>query len=278
MGLLQKLSDNGLDTPKMEAPVQDKPVANKKSNSVGLLKKSLMASENRRLDFFEFTGKYNLEIAAILKNQNGTYRITDCIGLDGKSICLSTSTADFWNGTIEYQDKLYTFITPTEAQAFCQFFTPQTFSTITRINIIKTKNNSIFIICNTQLYETLDFISDIEAVENTETSFEMNIENNADSSCAYKIDFSEALESFILSNAKNDACFSKVILKELYYTLCKNFPEPSKLLYSTKACFTLYTNEEIPVELLYNHINLESAYIIEQHSELLSVENIKNSL
>ena len=277
MGLLQKLSDNGLDTPKQETPVLDKPVANKKSNSVGLLKKSLMASENRRLDFFEFTGKYNLKICALLKSQNGTYRITDCIGLDGKSICLSTSTADFWNGTIESQDKLYTFGNNDDARAFCQFFTPDSFSLFKTINIIRTKNNSIFFICNAELDFNSDLISDLEAVENTETSFETNNNSNLANSYSYKIDFAEALESFILSDSNHEAYFSKVILKELYYNLCLNFPEPSKLLYSDKGSFTLFTDENLPAELLYNHIKIESTFIIGQHAELLSVEN-NNSL
>ena len=60
MGLLQKLSDSALNTPVKQEPVENKPVVIKKSNSVGLLKKSLLAnttSDSRRLDFFEFTGQ-----------------------------------------------------------------------------------------------------------------------------------------------------------------------------------------------------------------------------
>ena len=112
MGLLQKLSDSALNTPVKQEPVENKPVVIKKSNSVGLLKKSLLAnttSDSRRLDFFEFTGKYNLEICALLKNENGNYRITNCLGLDGESICLSVSTEDFWEGIIPDAEKLYTF-------------------------------------------------------------------------------------------------------------------------------------------------------------------------
>ena len=143
MGLLQKLSENGLEPEKKEEPVLDKPVVLKKSNAVGLLKKSLLASENRRLDFFEFTGKYNLEMCALLKNQNGTYSITACTGIDGESICLSTSTQDFWAGTISQPNKLiYSYdMSTSDALPFLQFFSSKLKKQIKSFNIIKTKNN-----------------------------------------------------------------------------------------------------------------------------------------
>ena len=124
MGLLQKLSDTGIEPPAKEPqPVPDKPVVLKKSNSVGLLKKSLYASENRGLDFFEFTGKYNLEMCAILKNTDGEYRIQNCVGFDGESICLSVSTVDFWEGTINQANKGFSFNTDSsDALPFFQFF------------------------------------------------------------------------------------------------------------------------------------------------------------
>ena len=279
MGLLQKLSDSGLDTQKQETPALDKPGANKKSNTVGLLKKSLMASDNRRLDFFEFTGKYNLEMCALLKNQNGTYSITACTGIDGESICLSTSTQDFWAGTITQANKLiYSYdMSTSDALPFLQFFSSKLKKQIKSFNIIKTKNNSIFIFFNKPPVVNEEFILDIQTIENTDILFENSIENS-NSLYSYKIDFSEALESFILSNSKNQVHFSTVIVNELYHNLCINFPAPSKLLYSSKGSFTLFTDEQLPIELLYNHIKLESNFILDNHSELLSVSDAKNSL
>ena len=283
MGLLQKLSDSGLDTPKEPLPVQDKPVIQKKSNSVGLLKKSLIAgdSSNRRLDFFEFTGKYDLEMCAILKNQDGNYEINNCVGFDGESVCLSVSTADFWNGTIPQNEKLYTFEAASqEALPFFQLFSKKFNDKLKTIQIIKTKNNSIFIICNNKVNANALFISDLEAVENTVTDFEeaykpLKISSFADT---FEIDFSEALESFVLSNSKNDIKFSSILLNEIYYNLCINFPEPEQLIYSPKGKFTLYvTEKDIPVELLYNHLRVECNFVLGNHSELLSVTRKQGS-
>ena len=274
MGLLQKLSVNGLDTPKEVTPVEDKPVVQKKSNSVGLLKKSLLAGENRRLDFFEFTDKYNFDICAFLKAEEGSYRIYNCTGFDGESVCLSVSSEDFWDGTLSESNKLYSYkVSSSEALPFLQFFSAKLKEKISDINVLKTINNSIVIICNKAPSNLNSFISDIEAVEKTETAFEAETKiNPADFNQSFKIDFSEALESFIISNSKNDVVFTKVIVDELFYNLQKNFPEPSKLLYSPKGKFTIYLKEsDLPVELLYNHLRIETSFILGNHSELLVV-------
>ena len=281
MGLLQKLSDTGIEPPaKEQQPVPDKPVVLKKSNSVGLLKKSLLASENRGLDFFEFTGKYNLEICAILKNTNGDYRIQSCVGFDGESICLSVSSVDFWEGTITQTNKAFSFNTDSsDALPFFQFFSKKLKDRIKTIKIIKTQNSSILLICNDDIEINNTFIDDLEAVEKTETSFPENSPvSESDFKGSFVLDFSEALESFVLSNSKNDIEFSKVIINEIYYELCKNFPEPEKLNYSSNGKFTLYVTEEIPVELLYNHIKVEFSFILGNHSELLSVSECSKSL
>ena len=281
MGLLQKLSETGLDSTNENKPALDKPVVQKKSNSVGLFRKSLMASENRRLDFFEFTGKYNLKICAVLKNQDGSYRINSCIGFDGKSVCLSASSADFWDGTISQINKLYSFdAASSDALPFFQFFSNELKEKINSIQIIKTQNNSIFFLCNNSLNEDSNLIADLEAVENTPIAFGSKnaAANNSDFAQIFEINFSEALESFVLSNSKHDVQFSKVILNELYYNMCQNFQQPDKLDYSEDGKFILYVKNELPVELLYNHLKIECSFVLANHSELINVTECQNNL
>ena len=233
MGLLQKLSDSGLDIVKEEKTALDKPVLQVKSNSVGLLRKSLNAnSDYPGLDFFEFAGKYNLEIASILKCRNSSYQIQNCTGYDGESICLSKSSQDFWQGTITKTNTLYSYNAQApSALPFFQFFSNELKEKIQTINIIKTADNSIFFIFNKSLVADDAFIKDLKGVENTKVNFEKadnSLPQNI--SVCLTIDFSEALESFVISNSKNDVTYSKVILEELYYRLCKNFSSPDKLL------------------------------------------------
>ena len=281
MGLLQKLSDSALsvETTEKKEPVQDKPVVIKKSNSVGLLKKSLLAGDNRRLDFFEFTGKYNLEIAALLKSENETLKITNCIGLDGESVCLSVSTADFWNGIITEPEKLYTFNNSQEILPFLQFFSDKLKSSIKSLQIVRTKENSVLIICNKTIEQTAGFIADVNAIQNTETSFNSKDDffDASQYNKEFHIDFSEALESFIVSNSKNKVQFTKVIVQLLFHNLCINFPAPEKLIYSENGKFTFYLKEDIPLELLNNHLRIECSSILGNHSELISISESFNN-
>ena len=282
MGLLQKLSDKGLDAnPIEQTPLEDKPVIQKKSNSVGLLKKSLLAGENHGLDFFEFADKYNLEICAILKSQDGIFKIINSLGFDGESICLSHSTQDFWYGTLEETNKLYSFDSSDKTLPFLQFFSDKLKEKITSIQLLITKASSVFIICNSKLKESLALLNDFNTVENTEIDFEkasaslnpLNFNNS------FVLDFSEALESFILSNSKNEVVFTKAIIDQIYYDLCKNFPQPQKLEYSKKGKFTLYTSADtVPLELLYNHLKVNYSFILGNHSELLSVLDCKTNI
>ena len=281
MGLLQKLSETEFEPSNKIKPVEDKPVIQKKSNSVGLFKKSLMASENRRLDFFEFTGKYNLKISALLKNINGNYRINNCIGFDGKSVCLSVSSTDFWDGTISQINKLYTFdAASSDALPFFQFFSKELKEKISKIQILKTQNNSIFFLCNSSIKEDSDLIADLEAVEYTPITFETKKDSakNFDFAQSFEINFSEALESFVLANSKHDVQFSKVILNELYYNMTNNFQNPDKLDYSDDGIFILYIKHELPVELLYNHMKIECSFVLGNHSELINVTECQNNL
>ena len=280
MGLLQKLSDSGLDNKKEIKPAVDKNVIHTKSNSVGLLKKSLYATgDNHRLDFFEFTNKYNLEIVSLLIKQDQSYKIKNSLGFDGESICLSASTADFWDGTIKTANQLYSYkAEDSQALPYFQFFSKKLKEKINSINIIKCSNDSIIFICNKEVDFTPDFIADLNSLQANAYDFnnQKDYQKTPEAKQILTIDYSEALESFVLSNSKNELYFSKVILGELFYSLKKNFTAPDKIEYSDNYCFTLYLNNFIPIELLYNHLKIENHFILDNHSELISITQSQN--
>ena len=136
MGLLNKLSESGLVKEEKKPAVLDKPIV-KKSNSVGLLKKSLnMTNSSNRLDFFNFIKKYNLQICAVFNSQNDVYCVEHSCGLDGESICLSVSTRDFWDG-ISQDDQ--------DTLPFYQFFSAKIKDKISNLNFFKADNGNIFL-------------------------------------------------------------------------------------------------------------------------------------
>ena len=283
MGLLDKLSKNGLDTPKQEPsiPVQDKPIIQKKSNSVGLLKKSLMASQYDKLDFFEFIQKYNFSLFSYLKLQNNFYCITKSFGFDGKSICQSYSTKDFWDGTIKEKNNLYTFEAPgTDILPFYQFFSEKLKDKIERLHIFKFDDDSIFLLITDKAFtvpQTL--IYDLQ-----HTDFD-NVSKNADapqegsvSSFNYEINLSEAVESFVLSNSKENEMLINAISEQIFINLCLYFPKPNFVTKKALGIYTLviYSSQSLPIELFTAHLQNQIKFVLDNHSELISIELLNN--
>ena len=260
MGLLDRLSENGLvqETPKPQPVVQDKPLV-KKSNSVGLLKKSLnMASNINRLDFFDFIQKYDLQICAVFNSQNGVYCVEHSAGLDGESICLSVSTSDFWDGINPQSDIL----------PFYQFFSAKLKDNLKNLKCYKANDGRIYLF-NSSKDVPLSIYSDINNL-----TFEPS--TTSISNANYKIDYSEAIESLVLSQSKTKETkrLIQAISEQLYFNLLQNFPEPSVVLNEHNGKFTIAycEQQEIPFEVISNHLKFESEFVLGNNAELLSVE------
>ena len=270
MGLLNRVSES--DIAKEEKPVAlDKPLV-KKSNSVGLLKKSLgMAGNENRLDFFEFIHKYKLSLCAVFNSQNNEYCVEHSTGLDAKSICLSVSTADFWNGIQDKQDD--------NSLPFYQFFSDKLKDNIKNVKCYKTPNGKILLYrCDSKPAE--DFYKTADSL-----GFEVkhsDLSKPSANSLFYKIDFSEAIDSFVIANAKPEQKdrLINAISYELYINLLKNFPEPAKVICIKpglfKAAVPLESDQQLPIEVISNHIRLENQFVLEKDSELINVESCDN--
>ena len=98
----------------------------------------------------------------------------------------------------------------------------------------------------------------------------------------YKIDFTQALESFAQANSKAEQKerIINAISYELYINLLKNFPEPAKVICIKpglfKAAMPLAQEQELPIEVISNHIRLENQFVLEKDSELINVERCDN--
>lgn len=279
MGLLQKLSKDGLDQAKAESPVLDKPIIQKKSNSVGLLKKSLMASHYDKLDFFEFIHKYNLSLCSLLKPHDGFYCISKSFGFDGQSICLSYSTKDFWDGTIKDKNNLYTFKTNTsEILPFYQFFSDKLKEKIQLLYLFKFDNDSIFIFISDSNYTiSQDFVYDLQNTD-FESEFYIDKDELVSNTFDYEIDLSEAIESFVLSNTKANKLIIEAISEQIYINLITYFPKPSKIQITETGKYKLLycIPQALPLELLTAHLQNQIKFILDNHSELISIELLNN--
>ncbi len=284
MGLLDRLSKDGLDAPvaKQEtpAPVQDKPIIQKKSNSVGLLKKSMMASQYDKLDFFEFIQKYNFSLCSYLKPQENFYCITKSLGFDGKSICQSYSTKDFWDGTIKEKNNLYTFeASTTDILPFYQFFSEKLKDKIERLHIFKLDDDSIFILITDKAFtipQTL--IYDLQHTDFDSDFVKAGSSTDEASASNYEITLSEALESFVLSNSKSNQMLINAISEQIFTNLCMYFPKPNVVTKKETGIYNVSTpsSQTVPIELFTAHLQNQIKFVLDNHSELISIELLNN--
>ena len=282
MGLLDKLSKNGLDALNQEPlPVVDKPIIQKKSNSVGLLKKSLMASQYDKLDFFEFIQKYSFSLCSYLTLNDNFYCIQKSFGFDGKSICQSYSTKDFWDGTIKEKNNLYTFEAgSTDILPFYQFFSDKLKDKLERLHIYKFDDNSIFVFVTDKSYTIPQTL--IYDLQNTNFEGELVTEKSDSeeaSSFEYEINLFEAIESFVLANSKTNKLLINAISQQLYINLCIYFPKPDIITKKENGIYILtdYSSQAVPVELFTAHLQNQIKFVLDNHSELISIELLNNS-
>ena len=285
MGLLQKLSDTVVEAPQKPQPVEDKKTIQKKSNSVGLLKKSLNVSQpstvsvtpqavepNDRLDFFEFIKEHSIIFAQLFTKYDGTYYSNFSCGMDGRSICCSISTADFWDGLILQKYKLYTFnYGDNSIGPLYQFFSDKIKDKINTVSIYKAKDDSILLFCNFTDSCNLNDIGYIDAL--------IPQKNVNGTSQVFELDFTEAIDSFIIANHKTgykDKIFT-AISNALRHRLDVAFDEEACVKTTADGRFTILidSTDFIPFELISNHIKSDCSYILDEHSQLLTVKEKK---
>ena len=262
MGLLDRVSESGLVQEKPAPVAVDIPPV-KKSNSVGLLKKSLdIADSKNRLDFFEFINKYDLPLCASFSCNKDIYCIEESFGLDGESICLSISTQDFWAGINQNSVK--------DPLPFYQFFSKKLKDSIENLKVYKKSDGRIFLFSSPDNFGSFIY-SDIEKIKKSDITFNKKIPENL-----ITIDYSEAIESLVISYSKSNENerLIKALSNELYYNLLKYFPQPDKLYYFDTGIFKLdfYHASDLPLDLLSNHLRYMSEFILGEHSQLMSVK------
>lgn len=283
MGLLQKASANKPSEIKSEA-VSDNKVVKPRSNSIGLMKKSLLFSNSKELDFFELTDKYKINIAAIFSLNNNCYSIKQSVGFDGVSIASSFSTNDFWNGLIKETNKTYTFSqNDNSILPLYQFFSPLLKEQIQKVYIYKTENENIFMFCGDKRFSLPDnLILDVQSYiyKDFLPKQEINIPNN--NYCyIYNIDFTKAVTNFITSQNKNDYRkeLENIFNNEIFHTLYKNFCSPSNVIEKKLFNFIVFYNicEQPAEQLLFEHLKFSFSYLFENFSNDISITFIEQT-
>lgn len=236
---------------------------------MGLLQKANLLL-NKRLTFCDFIKKNKIIKCAILKNHLQFYFISESFGFDGFSILNSFSTYDFWNGTIPKKNTIYNFsIQNTNLNQFYQFFSSQQKEEISSLSIIKTLDNSIFILINSSINSRI--LNDFEHIDFEKETYIKNHNFQKENMQKCVLDLNNSVEDFVFSENKNtfyNDFLSTSIKNEIQNRLTLKYNDffiiekKSENLYD----FT-FTKNTIQMEFLKKEISELLKEIIYEHSK-----------
>lgn len=266
MGLLKKVNDF---------------TCNKKSNYVGLLKKSLLLSLNHGLDFFEFAQKYKIPFFAELKKVNDNFVFCNTYGFDGVSILSSVSSKDFWNGTIKEKNKWYEFSAKrNNLLPFYQFFSFNQKDKINYVYICYFDDEKILMICETDENESIycnEIIEDYKKIEYTRkidlTDFKRQ---KSDIITKYTIDFTQTVDDFInrhLSHASYSEHFKNVFENQIHLMLLQNFSKPDFLARKKSFVYNalIFSKQPLDNELIELHIKKSFEEMLDESAQSINI-------
>lgn len=276
MGLLQILKEEGIK--EIQFPSPSNISIQKKSNSIGLLKKTLLLKTNNQLDFFDFTQLYKIKYSAIYKEEKNYYKISESFNFDGISIINSISTKDFWDGIIKEKNKIYFFNSNNNSiLPLYQFFSFTLKNSFNSIYCIKNSKDEILMICSDDNENKLNkeiIYSFNNLLENKKLTIDniskLEFNNNINQKIIINID--EALESFLKENTHNKD-FKLVIIKEIFNRI-KTYLYPNPLIsYSENGQIKAIIDSTIPLQLFNQHLILSLKDLFQKHSQLITVIN-----
>lgn len=282
MGLLNIIKESGIDFDSVPLPKK----SNVKSNSVELLKKYVRESAVKRLDFYEFTKKYNLKICAILEAYKNNIVVSNCVGFDGITIISTLSTIDFWTGTIPSRNQWYKFSTSDNTIApFYQFLSFNLKEKIENIYIYYTDSDKILLLCSDTeidltddkyLLDDFTHLVESEDKEIDNTKIEIDVDSTI---TKYSLEIEKAVKTFLALNLTNLEFldyFKKIFYNAIFYEL-NNFLNRHYYIYHTeevKFNFISLIKTDISDSLFIEHLKKNLAPLLDEEVNLLVLHNL----
>lgn len=200
----------------------------------------------------------------ILFKKNNDYSIENSFGLDAKSIKLSLSTLDFWNGICPSSNEIYNFSKSDNTIApLLQFFSSDITEKLSKISLIKLPNGNIFLVCNSQISD--DLKNDFSLYDESKLQNELSSLTQADNYIHFSIDCSA------LKNIYTD--FYNSVINEIYNRLlCSYFKD----IYISKENdilrFAINKQECNNSSILIKHILANLSEVLENNTNSIIIK------
>ncbi len=249
---------------------------------MGLLSRAstLDKTENiQGLAFSDFINIHSLKICALLEKKEADYFVKNSIGFDGNSIISAVSTSDFWQGICPQSKKIYSFTSQEEIKPLLQLFSLNLRENLKNLFVYKNSKSQI-LITTEKLTEKITV--DIEILD--DKYHECNISNlnplikKTSVVLKLKVDYSEAVESFISYKIKADekmkSFIQSALSNEIYNRFICYYNSPDSTVYSDKNSIktVIISDKTYSVELITNHLILNLKEVLEKSAELIQID------
>ena len=249
---------------------------------MGLLSRASNLDETESksgLAFSDFITKYSLKNCAVLEQNNSDYLITHSIGFDSHSILNATSTCDFWNGICKQSGKIYNF-SGDEISPFLQLFSEKLKYEIKTIFVYKNSASKILLSSNEILQNAANDFEKLSDLRHSINILNLNSQIKEKSLVLkFSLDFNEAIESFLSTEAKNLTAsyklYSRAIMDEVYnrFVCFYNTLDSSALTENNLLKTVFVVDKAFSTELIINHLILNLREVIDNFAELIQFEN-----
>ena len=246
---------------------------------MGLLSRANTLDEiksNPGLVFSDFIIKHSLKTAALLEKKDSNYCVTNSIGFDAESILSATSTSDFWDGICKTSGQVYSFKNSEKTQLL-QLFSFNQKDNLQELSVYKNSGSKI-LLCSGTLTDAA--AKDFEAISNDKHKndiLKLNplIKENS-VVLLLKIDFSEAIKSFYLSQKDKISdldFYTQSLMNELYNRFnCRyNIPDTTLQINPVTLKTVFITDKEYSVELVTHHIILNLKEVLNSHTDFIQI-------
>ena len=253
---------------------------------MGLLSRASNLDEieiKQGLAFSDFINKHSLKSCAVLEQNNSFYYVKHSIGFDALSIISSVSTIDFWEGICKESQTVYSFTEKT-LSPLLQLFSENLKYNLHELYFYKNAASQILIGTTNFSKETVEDFEILNDEYHSSDIQQLNSQISDDSVCLkFQIDFSEAVESFLDSEVKDNSfdisLLHKAIIDELYnrFTCFYNTLDATVRSGENSLKTIFITGKAYSSGLITNHLILNLSEVLGKHAELIQIEFLETA-
>lgn len=228
--------------------------------------------------FSDFIKKYKIQAFAIFELTGNYYTVKDSLGLNGKTIANFSVEQEEFNSIFKMHKNIvsvnindFDFL----SNVFCNM--KELFDTLSFCKI----SSNYIMFCDCEISDHM--LDDFQKIDNSnKLDYEMIYQDYSENenSCIAKIDFEEAIETFVCTNATKQ--LSKTIfVKSIFTEICNRFMfwynSPFFCKQNDNYSLNLFipSKIELPNELLLTHIIFNLKDILDNCAEIINIEIFK---